>query len=106
MDILWDDYFMLFAKTASVKSRCLSRRVGAAIVKNRHVLATGYNGPASGVPHCKTKNLLGAYECPRRLAGFKSGEGLHMCKASHAEVNVIAAAAKQGASIIDAAIYV
>lgn len=105
-EITWDEYFMLFAKIASAKSHCFSRKVGAAIVKDRHVLATGYNGPAKGVPHCDTRNPNREQECPRRLQGFQSGQGLHLCRAGHAEVNAIAAAAAQGVSIKESAIYI
>ena len=82
----WDEYFMGLAKYAGTRSTCLSRQVGAVIVKDKHSISTGYNGPASGVKHCSE---LGG--CIRRARpDFKSGSHLELCPASHAEQNAIA----------------
>ena len=51
--ISWDEYFMRFAELAATRTTCLRRSVGAVIVKNKHILATGYNGAPKKVPHCK-----------------------------------------------------
>jgi len=51
----WDEYFMLLTKLAAMRSTCLAFPVGAVIVKNKQVLATGYNGSPSGSVHCTTQ---------------------------------------------------
>lgn len=94
--ISWHEYFMQFAILASKRSTCLSRQVGAVAVKNKRILATGYNGQISGTKHCIT--------CLRKNAG--SGNALDRCKAIHAEANVVAQAAQYGTSLRDASIYV
>ena len=48
----WDEYFMRIAKLVSERSTCLSRQVGAVLVRGRRILATGYNGAPSGLDHC------------------------------------------------------
>lgn len=98
----WDEYFMELAYMASSRSTCLSRHVGAIIVKDKSIISTGYNGPASGVKHCID---LGG--CIRRSKkDYKSGAYLDLCPASHAEQNAIALAARNGTSTKDATIYV
>ena len=77
-----DDYFMEMAKLVATRSTCARRKVGAVLVNHRnHVLATGYNGPPSGFPHCIEKPCAGAY--------LPSGTGLDECKAIHAETNAL-----------------
>jgi len=49
----WQEYFLSLAELAASRSHCLHRKVGAVLVKDRRVIATGYNGPASGLPHCE-----------------------------------------------------
>lgn len=93
----WDTYFHKICWAVSSKSPCLSRQIGALLVRERVVIATGFNGPARGVPHC--------IECPRKKAGYKSGEGLHLCLATHAEVNCISSAARIGASVSGSTLY-
>lgn len=98
----WDEYFMELARLAATRSTCLSRQVGAVIVKEKHVVSTGYNGPASGVEHCSEKG-----GCLRRAKkDYKSGAYLELCPASHAEQNAISFAARHGVSTNDATIYV
>jgi dCMP deaminase len=75
-----DTYFMKMARVVAERSTCLRRQVGAVLVKDNHVLSTGYNGVARGVEHCKT--------CMR--AGIPSGERHELCRAVHAEANAIA----------------
>lgn len=75
-----EHYFMSIAKVVSLRSTCLSRQVGAVLVdNNRFILATGYNGAASGVPSCEI--------C--RRTGIESGHGLDKCMAIHAEQNAL-----------------
>lgn len=77
-----DEYFLLMATLASTRSTCARRRVGCILVNYRnHVLATGYNGVAAGLPHCID------HKCPG--ADLPSGQGLHLCQAIHAEENAL-----------------
>lgn len=114
----WDIHFMKEAKLWMERSKCLSRKIGAVLVQGKHVIATGYNGPPSGVPHCDRRDDTGRYvaddvilaysdanKCPRQRMGFASGEGLEHCVAVHAEINPIMQAAKMGISTNDATLY-
>lgn len=94
----WDMFFMMKAIVTSFRSTCLNRKVGAVIVKDGVVASTGFNGPPSGIEHCKV--------CRRREEGFGPGEGLHKCMAAHSELNAISLAAKNGNSIDGATLYV
>ena len=96
----WDNYFLDIAEVVAQKSHCLSHKFGAVAVRdNRFIVATGYNGPPSGYPHCQGE------VCPRRVAGFKSGEGLEICPASHAERNVLIEAARLGTRLEGCKLY-
>ncbi len=97
----WDTYFYNICDIVAKKSNCLSRNIGAVLVKDKVIVATGYNGPPRGVSHCG--DLL--QDCPRRLARFKSGEGLHLCPAAHAEQNCIANAARVGVNTSGTKMY-
>ena len=121
----WDKYFWGIAHSISLNSKCFSRKVGAVLVRNRSIVATGYNGPPRGVPHCDerwvvdlalknhTERLSGLRPtaslphgtCPRRLLGYMSGEGLEYCIAAHAEVNCIADAAMLGHRVSGTTMY-
>ncbi|MEM0157791.1 MAG: cytidine/deoxycytidylate deaminase family protein [Thermoplasmataceae archaeon] len=96
----WDQYFMRMAFLAASRSNCTRRKVGAVIVKDKNVLATGYNGPPSGTVHC---DVVG---CIRDELDVPSGERHELCRGLHAEQNAIIQAAVHGVSIRDAAIYV
>lgn len=97
----WDEYFMSMAELTAKRSTCLRRHVGAVIVKDRHIIATGYNGAPRGVAHCAEKG-----GCLREELGVPSGERHELCRALHAEQNVIIQAATLGQSIEDGAIYI
>lgn len=86
----WDEYFMHIAEAVACNSKCLSRQLGAVIVRDKHIISTGYNGPPAGVAHCYPV-------CSRRSKGYNSGQGLEHCPAAHAEANAIALAARYGA---------
>ena len=107
----WDTYFHKVCKAISSKSPCLSRQIGAILVRDKSIVSTGYNGPARGYPHCEgvegeNWNDGHSYKiCPRHTKGYKSGEGLHLCPAAHAEANCIANAARIGASTINTTLY-
>lgn len=97
----WDKYFMGIAKQVSTNTKCLSRQIGAVLVRDKFIVSTGYNGPPIGIKHCPERYpnscmLNGELACPRRTLGFISGEGLHMCPASHAERNAMYTAARMG----------
>ena len=96
------EYYMAIAHLASLRSTCLSRHVGAVIVKEDNPISFGYNGPAKGVLHCEDRG-----GCIRRqMPDYASGKYLDMCPAAHAEQNAIAFAAKHGISTEGATIYV
>ena len=96
----WDEYFMLLAKLAACRSTCLSRPTGAVLVRNRQVLATGYNGSVPGGPHCIDDAV-----CYRRRVGAKDADKLAWCRASHAEANAIAQAARAGIPLDGSTLY-
>lgn len=95
----WDEYFMRIAELIKTRSTCLRRQVGAVIVKDKRILATGYNGAPSGLKHCIE---IG---CLREKMKIPSGERQELCRASHAEQNAIAHAAKHGITIDGATLY-
>ena len=97
----WDEYFMQMAELTAQRSTCLRRHVGAVIVQDKHVVATGYNGAPKGVAHCAE---LGG--CLREKMGIPSGERHELCRALHAEQNAIIQAATLGHSIEGASIYI
>lgn len=117
----WDTYFHNICKAIASKSPCLSRQIGAILVRDKSIVSTGFNGPARGYPHCgkerskhdnvlfnelrSDKSLGDSTMCPRQRLGYKSGEGLHLCVAAHAECNAIANAARIGASTINTTLY-
>ena len=83
----WPDYFMSITYLVRERSTCLRRKVGAIAVKDRHILATGYNGAPSGVRHCLETG------CLREQMGIPSGQRHEICRGLHAEQNVIIQAA-------------
>jgi len=95
----WDSYFMMMAYLVSLRSTCLRRRVGAVLVKDRRILATGYNGAPKGLPHC---DVVG---CVREKLGVPPGERHELCRGLHAEQNAIIQAAAFGVSTKGATLY-
>jgi dCMP deaminase len=96
----WDEYFLMLAKLAATRSTCLAFPVGAVIVKNKQVVATGYNGSPSGSAHCTTQGY-----CYPGLSSCDASKTLPS-RAVHAEANAIAQAAKYGISTDGSSIYV
>ncbi|MDF5713499.1 MAG: dCMP deaminase family protein [Rhizonema sp. NSF051] len=96
----WDEYFLMLAKLAATRSTCLAFPVGAVIVKNKQVVATGYNGSPSGSAHCTAQGY-----CYPGLSSCDASKTLPS-RAVHAEANAIAQAAKHGISTEGASIYV
>lgn len=117
----WDEYFYNVCRQVARNSKCLSRRIGAVLVKDKGIVSTGYNGPPRGIPRCDKrwkldrdffekykdhavgKNLNGA--CPRHVIGFVSGQGLEICPAGHAERNALINAARDGISTKGSSLY-
>ncbi len=83
----WDEYFMLQAELAKLRSNCVARQVGAAIVLNNRQIATGYNGTPPGIKNCYEG---GCTRCQDRVRNkIKSGDALNRCLCNHAEANAI-----------------
>lgn len=126
----WDIYFHTICNAVATKSPCLSRKIGAILVRDRSILSTGYNGPPRGVPHCggdrwlKDKvlrdeakrntlridnydgNLIGFHNtCPRQVLNYQSGTHMELCPAQHAEENAISNAARLGVSVLESTLY-
>ncbi len=96
----WDEYFLMLAKLAATRSTCLAFPVGAVIVKNKQLLATGYNGPPAKSAHC-----LDLGYCYIGLDSCDASKAMPS-RAIHAEANAIAQAAKNGIETDGANIYV
>jgi dCMP deaminase len=127
----WDVYFLNIARVVGRHSKCRSRQIGTVLVKDKNIIATGYNGPPKGIPPCETRinlyidkpggscfytidgeitdALYDRYKttiiCPRHALGCKSGERLDICVAAHAEENAVNQAAKMGISTRGSTIY-
>lgn len=123
----WDTYFHSICEAVASKSPCLSRKIGAILIKDKSIVATGYNGPSRGIPHCGHERFMKDKilpnndwhngfkleiepsrwnkECPRKLLGFVSGTGMQYCPAQHAEVNAISNAARLGVSVLNSTLY-
>jgi dCMP deaminase len=97
----WDEYFMEMAMLTAKRSTCMRRNVGAVIVQDKHIIATGYNGAPKGIPHCEE---IGG--CLREKMNIPSGERHELCRALHAEQNAIIQAATLAQSIEGASIYI
>ncbi len=103
----WNEYFMLIAKLVSTRSTCNSRPTGAVLVKDKQILATGYNGSMPGAPHCLERLMPdGTPYCHRRALNIADVDKYNFCRASHAEANAIAQAAKYGIAVRGASLYV
>lgn len=95
----WDEYFMEITRVVASRSTCLRRQVGAIIVKDKHILASGYNGAPSGLAHCLE---IG---CMREKLGVPSGERHELCRGLHAEQNAIIQSAFHGVSVAGGTLY-
>jgi len=124
-DSEWDRYFHEICRTVASKSPCLSRKIGAILVRDHSIVSTGYNGPPRGIPHCGHQRYLKdrslseviashpkpvdlsrlSNECPRRVLGYESGTHTELCPAQHAEENAVSNAARIGASTIGTTLY-
>lgn len=95
----WDEYFMDIANLVSSRSTCIRRQVGAVLVRDKHIIATGYNGAPRGVTHCLD---IG---CLREKMNIPSGERHEICRGTHAEQNAIIQAALHGVSTLGSTLY-
>ena len=124
----WDAYFHNICEAVASKSPCLSRKIGAILVRDKSIVSTGFNGPARGIPHCGRDRMLkdqaleklitvsskSGYicmpsrwdnECPRRCFGYASGTHMEICPAQHAEENCVSNAARNGVSTLGTTLY-
>jgi dCMP deaminase len=98
---------MLIAKLVSTRSTCNSRPTGAVLVKDKQILATGYNGSMPGAPHCIDEVMDdGTPYCHRRAMKVADVDKYNYCRSAHAEANAIAQAARYGVAIKGASLYV
>lgn len=115
----WDVYFMNIARVVGRHSKCRSRQIGSVLVKDKRIIATGYNGPPVGVSPCETRishieerfNVVKIDDevfdvvwkpefenmCPRKVINAKSGERLDLCIAAHSEANAVQQVGRDGA---------
>ena len=112
----WNKHFFEQCELLANWSECLSRKVGAVIVRDNVMVSSGFNGPPRGVVHCGEKRIIvdsslpyikpkDRHLCPRKALHFKSGEGLEFCTALHAEENAIINAARIGVSTNETTIF-
>jgi len=121
----WDLYFHSICESIAQKSPCLSRKIGAILVRDKSVVSTGYNGPPREIPHCGHARFMKdsvlaeelypfieavdrskiAKVCPRKFLGYESGAGMHLCPAQHAEENCVSNAARLGVSTVGTILY-
>ncbi|MFZ5775856.1 MAG: deoxycytidylate deaminase [Thermodesulfobacteriota bacterium] len=95
----WDEYFMAITEMVAQRSTCLRRKVGAILVRDKRIVATGYNGAPAKVSHCLDVG------CLREQQGIPSGERHELCRGLHAEQNAIIQAALHGFSIEGSTLY-
>ncbi|MBS3957706.1 MAG: cytidine/deoxycytidylate deaminase family protein [Clostridiales bacterium] len=95
----WDEYFMSIADQVSGRSTCLRRQTGAVLVRDRRILATGYNGTPTGLRHCEDVG------CLRDQREIPSGSHHELCRGIHAEQNAVIQAARHGIVIDGATVY-
>lgn len=104
----WDQWYHEICMVVAKKSQCLSRKIGAVLVRDKSIISTGYNGPPRGIPHCNERYIIDPvirelikskgkdpdnpkYHniCPRNVAGFKSGEGLDYCLHGNTKIKLL-----------------
>jgi len=95
----WDSYFMKIAELVAERSTCLRRKVGAVLVQDRRILATGYNGAPKELTHCEE---IG---CLREKLKIKAGERIEICRGVHAEQNALVQAASFGIKVGGSTLY-
>lgn len=99
----WDEHFMLLSETAALRSNCLTRRIGAVLVRDLRVISAAYNGTPAGMPNCHDG---GCPRCSARAAGkIRSGEDLESCLCMHAEANAILHCTAAGTTAAGSTLY-
>ena len=128
----WDKYFLRIAREVASKANCSSRKIGTALVQDNSIVASGMNGVPRSITHCSDRPLgyfveldrevIGKDEendnafvnanidspvggCPRKVLGYPSGKGLHLCAAAHSEINALLTAARHGIGTKDGTLY-
>jgi dCMP deaminase len=95
----WDEYFMRITEEVAKRATCLRRQVGAIIVRDHRILATGYNGAPKNLQHCAETG------CLRERLGIPAGERMEVCRGLHAEQSAIVQAAVYGVPIAGGDLY-
>ena len=95
----WDTYFMKICDVIKTRSSCITRQIGAVIIKENRIISTGYNGTPTGIKNCNEGG------CERCSSNPISGENIEKCTCSHAEENAITQAARNGIAIKDSFLY-
>ncbi len=95
----WDEYYLGIARAVSARASCLRRQVGAVIVVDNAIIATGYNGTPIGVKNCDEGG------CPRCASEVPTGSGYDACICVHAEQNAIIFAARHGNATQNGVLY-
>ena len=95
----WDEYFMDIVRDVATRSTSRRRKVGAILVKDKRIIATGYNGGPTGLAHCLE---IG---CLREQLGIPSGQQHELCRGVHAEQNAIIQAARYGVHTDGSVLY-
>lgn len=98
----WDTYFLEMCRLVATRSTCLRAQHGAVLVRGTRVIATGYNGSVSGLPHCNERKE----GCERERLGAKPGERYELCVSLHAEHNAVLQCAKAGIPTTGTTLYV
>ncbi len=96
----WDKRFMNLTEEVGTWASCFRRKVGAVIVRDKRVMATGYNGAPSGITSCLERG-----DCLREKMNIESGTHAELCYAAHAEQNAIIQAARYGINIDGSTLY-
>ena len=97
----WDQYFISITRQVAERSTCVRAKVGAVIVRDKNILATGYNGAPAGLPHCIDDGCL-VWESRNESGSLEE----NCFRTVHAEANAIVQAAKNGVAIRNADIYI
>jgi dCMP deaminase len=95
----WDEYFLQLAGLVATRSTCMRRQVGAVLVKNKRIIATGYNGAPMNLKHCQEVG------CLRARLHIPSGQNYEICRGIHAEQNAIVNAAFYGIPTENSVLY-
>ena len=95
----WDRYFLKIARDVAERATCCRRHVGAVLVRDKRILATGYNGAPRNVPHCLEVG------CMREKMKVPSGQRHELCRGVHAEMNALLQCAFHGVESGDSTMY-